>query len=62
MNTHRALIEYSDNRVELIAAGPHQWCADRLADWLAKNPVTPYEEDDFASGGRPLIVEIVEVR
>lgn len=60
MNTHRALIGYAvPPSMEVIAAGGELHCVESLQRWLAKHPVTPYNDDDSKSGGHPMIVEVL---
>lgn len=52
-NTHRAVIEGScPPSMDIIAAGPIEFCQQRLADWTATHPLGEFDT--------PRILEVIE--
>lgn len=60
-NTHRAVLEYAvPPRIEKIAAGPREFCAEALTRYLSNRPnaVRPYADEDLDSGAQPLLLAV----
>lgn len=54
---HFAVIYYAvPPTLVIVAHGPLDFCKDELAKYLARHPMTPYNDDDECSGGEPMVL------